>query len=1185
MLLHGQVVRAVHSPTSAFATKKEVLHSSMPPVMRPSARYEVVRSLGEGSYAVVYLVREILTPLAPSASAPGTNAPGTPARGHLSLQTYGLTSASPSGDVFEEDDMFSPLPTSTLRTSSHRSQTVRRPSLLNPISESPSSPPPVPVYGRSFALKVLSKSNLAPDELAVQLSEVTIHQSLADHPNIVTLHGALETEELLMLVLEYVEGEDLYWFLEQQQLSQDEDGTTAVDGDEESERASYRSVSSSYAGSEMDMDLDELGLDLEPSRGRTRRPKNYQSSSSHTPRRTEHHGQQQVPEHKAGPNGTPTTPGLLSSVHPSQMLGYGRLKLIASMFGQMCDAVEACHSQGVSHRDIKPENFIVTTTNTASDDQSKVVVKLSDFGLATTDRFSADVDCGSAPYMSYECRNVVGPTYATQPADVWSLGMVLINMLYHHNLWQDTFEGDSAFEAFREAPVTFLMQRSPGMTREVAEFLTERVFRILPEAPAAENGEDEVDPALMAKYEREVERVRVTAGEFGEWAKNLPTLFYQPTGLLAAAAGSIETEAKRLSRDSLSLGLAHSPNCVHSQLQGTAVDDDEDDDLGPIMGDRTFTQADAKTPLAVPEGEDFDGTPVVPGLLAQSQSSPSSSSSAGMSPRSPMLRVMTPLPAEPMPLAQPVVDMGERSSLGMSTSSANGECFACTYDEQLGLGLGLTGASSLLAAEVDLDAEDSKRSPSGVRVRRRGQRRKKDTSSPPSEIASPAMQPLTGLPGSKQFDRLDEIALDAQNFAREISRTRPQRSPSRSRSRAPPSVTLSPNAPPPPALLLTHPADTISAIDDPSIDTSAPTLPPSVTAAMIPSKKPSKWNILGSWRDRDEAEVPTDRATGLLKGLDSTYHTPASATPTSNRSHVSSASSHLSVESAISSRPVLATSPAPPIAFAPPPLPSSPPVVAPSNADPTWRGRPQNRGWDPATPAVRSGLSDRWDRSPASSTYSTRSNAATVQSWRSGPVPASAASSILNGSAPSSSASSTYTRFRNGSELSFATTATSVSAGSAFNMGGAGGVLDKKPVPPPASRPVSVKAPNAVPPNKAPRRPPVNVKVMSGIPWELDELPRQMHPSVNGKMPMGHIHGVPPRNAKRNGGAPPKPPALDTISERPKGLRRPTSPGGESGDSDGQTSPVEPPPNQQKKVQKAQINTLAKILTSFKKRE
>ena len=72
------------------------------------------------------------------------------------------------------------------------------------------------------------------------------------------------------------------------------------------------------------------------------------------------------------------------------------------MFSQMCDAVDACHSQGVSHRDIKPENFIVTEgmrPGAATD--RKVIVKLSDFGLATLLKDSPDVDCGSAPYMSY----------------------------------------------------------------------------------------------------------------------------------------------------------------------------------------------------------------------------------------------------------------------------------------------------------------------------------------------------------------------------------------------------------------------------------------------------------------------------------------------------------------------------------------------------------------------------------------------------------------------------------------------------------------------------------------------------------------------------------------------------------------------------------------------------------------
>jgi len=73
------------------------------------------------------------------------------------------------------------------------------------------------------------------------------------------------------------------------------------------------------------------------------------------------------------------------------------------MFSQMCEAVALCHREAVYHRDIKPENFIVTHLRTTGHEQH-VVVKLTDFGLATRDVESADVDCGSAPYMSYGTR-------------------------------------------------------------------------------------------------------------------------------------------------------------------------------------------------------------------------------------------------------------------------------------------------------------------------------------------------------------------------------------------------------------------------------------------------------------------------------------------------------------------------------------------------------------------------------------------------------------------------------------------------------------------------------------------------------------------------------------------------------------------------------------------------------------
>ncbi|TFK25524.1 CAMK/CAMK-unique protein kinase [Coprinopsis marcescibilis] len=361
--LHDEILRLVGFANEADANA-------------PAQEFEVVRVLGTGSYAVVYLVREVLSRPPPSED------------GHMS--TIGS---------MDMDGI------------------------------------PQAVYGREYAIKLLSKANLDEEALAAQMSEVTIHQSLPLHPNIVTLHRTLETSSFLLLLLEYVPGEDLFYFLEQA-------------------RDHYDPIPTS-----------DLSI-----------------SNSHTP----------------------PTPSLLSNLHPSQLLSRTRLRLIASMFAQMCDAVAACHYQQIFHRDIKPENFIVTDglVNLPNGRQErKVVVKLTDFGLSTTDVESSDMDCGSAPYMSYECRNNIAPTYRPRAADVWSLGIVLINMLYHYNPWTDTAEGAcSSFDLYRRDPVSFFINRFPGMTRGVAEFLASNVFNTL---------EDDEDG-----------RRRVSAAEFGVWVKN-----------------------------------------------------------------------------------------------------------------------------------------------------------------------------------------------------------------------------------------------------------------------------------------------------------------------------------------------------------------------------------------------------------------------------------------------------------------------------------------------------------------------------------------------------------------------------------------------------------------------------------------------------------------------------------------
>ncbi|KAG9119857.1 hypothetical protein FRC07_004904 [Ceratobasidium sp. 392] len=307
----------------------------------------------------------------------------------------------------------------------------------------------------------------------VSMLEATLHGSLPVHPNVVSLHAALESPSCLFLVLEYVRGPDLFYFLEQ---SRD-----ALPPSPLVEEHEFTPRAPSYVP--------------EPTQSG-----HHTHTASHSAR-------------------TPPTPSLLSALGPSFILSPTRLRLIASMFRQMCGAVAACHEHGVSHRDIKPENFIVTDAwvpvgkGENGHKQRKVVVKLSDFGLATNEVESSDMDCGSAPYMSYECRNNCAPTYNPRAADVWSLGIVLINMLYHVNPWADTFDGACpSFTAFRADPINFFITRFAGMTYTVARFFATRVFCI------PDSG-------------------RIDAAGLGEWVKNLTAHF--DVGAMGEFEGSV----------------------------------------------------------------------------------------------------------------------------------------------------------------------------------------------------------------------------------------------------------------------------------------------------------------------------------------------------------------------------------------------------------------------------------------------------------------------------------------------------------------------------------------------------------------------------------------------------------------------------------------------------------------------
>ncbi|KAG0249499.1 hypothetical protein BG011_009250 [Mortierella polycephala] len=148
-----------------------------------------------------------------------------------------------------------------------------------------------------------------------------------------------------------------------------------------------------------------------------------------------------------------------------------RYNVIKSIFDQVLEGIGQVHQCGVAHRDIKPENFLIEYAD------GQYTVKITDFGLATRDVESDEFECGSKPYMSFECRNGLDKVYNAQLSDLWSLGIILINLLYHRCPWSEPCPRASyAFSEFLKRRVDFLQWRFEDMPGPVARWLGLRAF-------------------------------------------------------------------------------------------------------------------------------------------------------------------------------------------------------------------------------------------------------------------------------------------------------------------------------------------------------------------------------------------------------------------------------------------------------------------------------------------------------------------------------------------------------------------------------------------------------------------------------------------------------------------------------------------------------------------------------------
>ncbi|TIB07558.1 hypothetical protein E3P92_04006 [Wallemia ichthyophaga] len=147
-------------------------------------------------------------------------------------------------------------------------------------------------------------------------------------------------------------------------------------------------------------------------------------------------------------------------------------ELIKSIFLQIVDAVQHCHRLGIYHRDLKPENILCTAGGNN--------ILLADFGLATSERRSGDFGCGSSFYMSPDCHGALTHRkvpYCTKRNDIWSLGVILVNLTCGRNPWKEASLTDETFSAYLREP-DFLKTILP--ISDLTNYILKRIFTIDP---------------------------------------------------------------------------------------------------------------------------------------------------------------------------------------------------------------------------------------------------------------------------------------------------------------------------------------------------------------------------------------------------------------------------------------------------------------------------------------------------------------------------------------------------------------------------------------------------------------------------------------------------------------------------------------------------------------------------------
>ncbi|KAK0722719.1 kinase-like domain-containing protein [Lasiosphaeria miniovina] len=146
-------------------------------------------------------------------------------------------------------------------------------------------------------------------------------------------------------------------------------------------------------------------------------------------------------------------------------IGHGPLETehVRQFMLELIDAVDYMHDKGIYHRDIKPENIFLTQSGS---------MKLGDFGLATTENWTYETTVGSDRYMSPEQYDSAGAGYSPAQADIWAIGVCLLNILFSRNPFSTPTESDPLFLDFSRDKQS-LFDVFPSMSQDTYEVIAQ----------------------------------------------------------------------------------------------------------------------------------------------------------------------------------------------------------------------------------------------------------------------------------------------------------------------------------------------------------------------------------------------------------------------------------------------------------------------------------------------------------------------------------------------------------------------------------------------------------------------------------------------------------------------------------------------------------------------------------------